>query len=77
WINGAWYYFDGPTMAANGWYDAPWYGQYHSYYFDANGHYETSCWHSTSNGKNQYPTWTYSKADGTQANSELLWINGA
>ena len=77
WINGAWYYFDGNTMAANGWHYAPWYGQYHSYYFDANGHYVTNSWHSTSNGKNQYPTWTYSKADGTQANDQWLWINGA
>ena len=76
-INGSWYYFNGPTMAANGWCDAPWYGQYHSYYFDANGHYVTNCWHSTSNGNNQYPSWTYSKADGTQANNEWVWINGA
>lgn len=76
-INGSWYYFDGNTMAVNGWHYAPWYGQGHSYYFDANGHYVTNCWHSTSNGNNQYPSWTYSKADGTQANNEWLWINGA
>ncbi|MCD7085328.1 hypothetical protein LTY21_02050, partial [Limosilactobacillus fastidiosus] len=64
WINGAWYYFDGDIMAANGWHYAPWYGQSNYYYFDTNGHYVTNCWHSTRNGHNQYPTWTYSKADG-------------
>ena len=75
-INGSWYYFNGPTMAANGWCDAPWYGQYHSYYFDANGHYVTNSWHARRNYDGTYD-WTYSKADGTQANSEWLWINGA
>ena len=77
WINGSWYYFEGNDMAANGWYYAPWYGQENAYYFDANGHYETNCWHSTSNGKDQPLTWTYSKADGTRAEDEWLWINGS
>ena len=77
-INGSWYYFDASgEMVNNGWHYAPWYGQGNSYYFDVNGHYVTNSWHSTSNGNNQYPTWTYSKADGTRAEDEWLWINGA
>lgn len=75
-INGSWYYFDGSTMAVNGWHYAPWYGQGHSYYFDANGHYVTNSWHASRNYDGTYD-WTYSKADGTQANNEWLWINGA
>ena len=80
WINGAWYYFDGAgDMVANGWHGAPWYGQYNEYYFDVNGHYVTNSWHSYNNGKYAYPeyTWSYSKSDGTRAESEWLWINGA
>ena len=64
-------------MVANGWHGASWNDQYNEYYFDVNGHYVTNCWHSFSNGHNQYPTWSYSKADGTRAENEWLWINGA
>ncbi|MCH3922934.1 hypothetical protein [Limosilactobacillus sp.] len=80
WINGSWYYFDGSgDMVSNGWWSAPWYGQDNEYYFDANGHYETNCWHSVWNGQAaSIPyTWSYSKADGTRAKDEWLWINGS
>jgi glucan-binding YG repeat protein len=73
WINGAWYYFDGSVMAANGWHSGYWNSDWRTYYFDANGHYETNQWHYDKYTKE----WTYSKSDGTRADNEWLWINGA
>ena len=76
WINGSWYYFEGSKLANHGWCFAPWHGQDHYYYFDANGHYETNRWHSISNYDGTYD-WSYSKSDGTRAEDEWLWINGS
>ena len=79
-IDGSWYYFepDG-KMADNGWYTTIWNDQAMTYYFDANGHYETNCWHEQrdSDRLDAKVTWTYSKSDGTQAENEWLYINGA
>ena len=77
WINGSWYYFDGSDLANDGWTGTNWRGNYKYYYFDANGHYETNCWHSTYDKWNDVTTWTYSKADGTRAEDEWLPINGS
>ena len=64
-----WYYFDdNGDMAHDGWVDT--YnkdnGTWSKYYFDHNGHFAVSSWHNDGSG------WTYSKADGKQANEE--WI---
>ncbi|QFG72933.1 hypothetical protein [Limosilactobacillus frumenti] len=71
WIDNAWYYFDGPIMAANGWHGTKLAdGSWKDYYFDQWGHYMTNTWH-VYNG-----SWTYSKDDGTAAEDQWLWING-
>ena len=71
WINGSWYYFDwSGEMAANGWHGD---NSGNKYYFDSNGHYLTNYW--TYNGSSN--EWKYAKADGKQAQSEWVWINGS
>ena len=66
--DGKWYYFDEDgEMAHDGWEDTRLHdGSWVKYYFDSNGHYAVNTWHY--NGD----TWSYSKGDGTQANTE--WV---
>ena len=66
--DGKWYYFDEDgEMAHDGWEDTRLHdGSWNKYYFDSNGHYAVNTWHY--NGD----TWSYSKGDGTQANTE--WV---
>ena len=66
--DGKWYYFDEDgEMAHDGWEDTRLHdGSWEKYYFDSNGHYAVNTWHY--NGD----TWSYSKGDGTQANTE--WV---
>ena len=80
WINGAWYYLtvqvtwllmDGMVLHGM--------GNITNIILMLMAHYVTNSWHSYNNGKYAYPeyTWSYSKSDGTRAESEWLWINGA
>ena len=54
-------------MVHNGWVDTNYKDSKIKYYFDHDGHYETNTWHKDDDGN-----WTYSKADGKQANEE--WV---
>ena len=62
-----WYYFDeSGNMAANGWVDTYYNGNWKTYYFDQNGHYSKNAWHKV------WDSWTFSKKDGTRAERE--WV---
>ena len=53
-------------MAANGWVETSYDSHWKYYYFDSNGHYSKNAWHRA------YDGWTFSKKDGTRAESE--WV---
>ncbi|MGZ7888391.1 YSIRK-type signal peptide-containing protein [Lactobacillus crispatus] len=62
------YYFDDDgNMVHDGWVDTKSGDKWTKYYFDHNGDCAKNAWHKDDDGN-----WTYSKADGTQANEE--WV---
>ena len=54
-------------MAANGWVNTYYNGNMKNYYFDNNGHYSSNTWHRVAGN------WTFSKKDGTRAESEWVY----